>query len=52
MMAEADLPAALENILKQLANGSEIQAKFHVAGNPRRLAPAVENNLFGRAAAC
>jgi len=41
-----DLPGALENILKQMTDGSECAGEFKVTGSPRRLAPVIENNLL------
>jgi signal transduction histidine kinase len=41
-----DLAAALEGILRQMANGTEVQTQFEVAGQLRRLAPVLENNLL------
>jgi signal transduction histidine kinase len=41
-----DLPGALENILKQMADGSDCETTFKVTGPVRRLAPVLENNLL------
>jgi signal transduction histidine kinase len=46
VLETGDLPAALHNLLKQMAEGSDIKTEFKVTGNPRRLAPFVENNLL------
>jgi signal transduction histidine kinase len=41
-----DLPGALENILKQMADGSDCETTFKVTGQVRRFAPVLENNLL------
>lgn len=41
-----DLAGALQGILKQMADGSELKTFFEVKGRARRLAPVVENNLL------
>jgi signal transduction histidine kinase len=41
-----DLAGALTGILKQLSEGTGIQATIAVTGKARRLAPVVENNLL------
>jgi signal transduction histidine kinase len=46
VLETGDLPTALQSILKQMAEGSEIKTEFKVTGNPRRLAPFMENNLL------
>ena len=46
ILEEADLAQALEKILQQLTEGSDIQSQIHVSGQVRRLAPVIENNLL------
>jgi len=46
VLETGDLPAALNGILKQMAQGSELQTALEVAGRPRRFAPVIENNLL------
>lgn len=46
ILENADLAEALQGILRQLTDGTEIQGQFAVTGQTRRLAPAVENNLL------
>jgi signal transduction histidine kinase len=41
-----DLADALQQILKQMAGGTEIKTHFAVIGCSRRLAPVVENNIL------
>ncbi len=41
-----DLADALQQILKQMAGGTEIKTHFEVIGRSRRLAPVVENNIL------
>jgi signal transduction histidine kinase len=41
-----DLADALQQILKQMAGGTEIKTHFEVVGRSRRLAPVVENNIL------
>ncbi len=40
------LPGALQQILRQMAEGLEVKTEFKVSGRVRRLAPVVENNLL------
>ena len=46
ILENADLAAALQSVLRQLTEGSEIQGEFTVTGQARRLSPAIENNLL------
>lgn len=46
VLETGDLPSALQGILKQMADGAEIQATLDVTGRPRRFAPVIENNLL------
>ena len=46
VLEKGDLSAALEGILKQMADGTEIATSVEVTGKPRRLAPVVENNVL------
>ena len=46
VLETGDLAAALKNILQQMADGTETETRFDVAGRPRRLAPMVESNLL------
>jgi signal transduction histidine kinase len=46
VLETGDLVGALNGILKQLADGSQIKTDFRVAGRPRRLAPVLENNIL------
>ena len=46
VLETGDLPAALDGILKQMADGAEFQAGLEVTGRPRRFAPVIENNLL------
>jgi signal transduction histidine kinase/lysophospholipase L1-like esterase len=41
-----DLSGALEGILKQMADGTEIATSFEVSGKPRRFSPVIENNVL------
>lgn len=49
-----DLAHALNQILKQMADGTDIETHFKVVGYSRRLAPVVENNILriGQEAIC
>jgi signal transduction histidine kinase len=40
------LSHSLEEILKQMVDGTNMEGKFEVAGRARRLAPVMENNLL------
>ncbi len=46
VLETGDLPAALDGILKQMADGTELETALNVTGRPRRFAPVVENNLL------
>jgi signal transduction histidine kinase len=46
VLETGDLPRALANILKQMADGSELRTEFNVTGRARRLAPVIENNVL------
>lgn len=41
-----DLGSALNEILKQLSEGTGVEARMRVTGNARRLPPVTENNLL------
>jgi signal transduction histidine kinase len=41
-----DLPSALKCILKQLTDGTSVNARFELTGQPRRLPPATENAIL------
>jgi signal transduction histidine kinase len=46
VLETGDLAAALEGILRQMAEGTELRTAFEVKGRRRRLAPVIENNLL------
>lgn len=46
VLENEDLPGALNGILKHLADGTGVVARFDVIGRSRRLAPVVENNIL------
>src|ERR1019366_2454446 len=46
ILENTDLAAALQGLLRQLTDGTEIQSQFTVTGDARRLAPVIENNLL------
>jgi signal transduction histidine kinase len=46
VLETGDLPAALDSILKQMAEGTELKTTLEVTGRPRRFAPIIENNLL------
>ncbi len=46
VLESGDLSAALEGILKQMADGTEIATSVEITGKPRRLAPVIENNVL------
>lgn len=46
VLEEGDLAGALRDILKQMVDGSGVEARFEVAGRAHRLAPVVESNLL------
>jgi signal transduction histidine kinase len=45
-LEEADLPAALSNLARQLTTGTAMTTGVQIKGTPRRLAVVVENNLL------
>ncbi|MDR3458109.1 MAG: sensor histidine kinase [Verrucomicrobiae bacterium] len=46
VLETGDLAGALQGILKQMADGSELKTAFDVIGQARRLAPVIEGNLL------
>jgi signal transduction histidine kinase len=46
VLETADLAGALEGILQQMADGTELKCQFQVTGHPRRFAPVLENNIL------
>ena len=46
VLETGDLSGALKNILKQMAEGTELKTSFETTGRVRRLAPVVENNCL------
>lgn len=46
VLETGDLPTALSNILKQMADGTELKPEFKSTGRIRRLSPFIENNLL------
>ena len=46
VLENRDVPGALEDILRQLTNGTGIEVKCQVQGLSRRLPPVVENDLL------
>ncbi|MGC3956550.1 MAG: sensor histidine kinase, partial [Verrucomicrobiota bacterium] len=46
VLETGDLPTALNGILKQMADGSELKTALEITGRPRRFAPVLENNLL------
>jgi signal transduction histidine kinase len=46
VLETSDLAGALNGILRQMADGTEIQTECLVSGRPRRLAPMLENNIL------
>jgi signal transduction histidine kinase len=46
ILENTDLASALQGILKQFTDDTEIHSQFTVTGPARRLAPAIENNLL------
>lgn len=46
VLEKNDLAHALEEILKQMADGTDIETRFEVIGRSRRLAPVMENNIL------
>jgi signal transduction histidine kinase len=46
VLETGDLVGALQGILKQMADGSELKTAFEVTGKARRLAPVIESNAL------
>jgi signal transduction histidine kinase len=46
VLENGDLVSALKGILKQMADGTEVETRFEVVGQSRRLAPVIESNLL------
>jgi len=46
VLETGDLASALQGILKQMADGSELKTEFKIVGRARRLAPVIESNLL------
>jgi signal transduction histidine kinase len=46
VLETGDLSGALQGILKQMADGTEIASSLDVTGRVRRLPPVVENNVL------
>jgi len=46
VLETGDLSGALQGILKQMADGTEIASSLNVTGRVRRLPPVVENNVL------
>jgi len=46
VLETSDLPSALRNILKQMADGAGLKATFECTGRVRRLATLIENNCL------
>lgn len=46
VLETGDLASALQGVLRQLTDGTDIKSELRVAGAPRRLPPIVENNLL------
>lgn len=46
VLETGDLPTALDGILKQMADGTELTTSLDITGRPRRFAPVLENNLL------
>jgi signal transduction histidine kinase len=46
VLENGDLASALQGILKQMVEGSEMKAAFEVTGKARRLVPALESNAL------
>jgi len=46
VLENGDLAGALKGILQQMTDSTEVQTEFEIAGNARRLAPVIENNLL------
>ena len=46
VLENSSLSEALEGILKQMANGTEIETGIEIVGRPRSLSPVIENNVL------
>ncbi len=46
ILERTDLPGALQTVAEQLSAGRGCEIRTRVLGRPRRLAPAIENNLL------
>lgn len=46
VLETGDLHTALETILKQMAEGTDIKTSFEITGRPRRFSPVIENNFL------
>jgi signal transduction histidine kinase len=46
VLETGDLSSALDGILKQMADGTELKPTLEITGRPRRFAPVIENNLL------
>ena len=46
VLETGDLPGVLNNILKQMTDGTGIKTAFETTGRARRLAPVIENNCL------
>jgi signal transduction histidine kinase len=46
VLESSDLAGALSNILKQMADDTNLETKVEVTGHKRRLSPVIENNLL------
>jgi signal transduction histidine kinase len=46
ILEKGDLAQALEGILRQMTDGTEMEPSMRIEGTPRRLPPVVENNLL------
>jgi len=53
-LQEGDLVSALDTTMKQLTEGSNVSVRLTVTGSPRRVSPAMENDLLhiGQEALC
>jgi signal transduction histidine kinase/uncharacterized protein YdeI (BOF family) len=53
-LQEGDLVSALDATMKQLTEGSNVSVRFTITGQPRRISPAMENDLLhiGQEALC
>lgn len=53
-LQEGDLVSALDTTMKQLTEGSNVSVRLNITGSPRRISPAMENDLLhiGQEALC